>query len=97
MQKPDKTAILSKTAVLESVMTLKTVTSTEFRARAGQYLDEAAKAPVIITKHNRPARVLIDIEEYDRLQKQSERKARLAAIAREDHARFGPLYEKLAK
>ena len=78
-------------------MTLKTVTSTEFRARAGQYLDEAAKAPVIITKHNRPARVLIDIEEYERLRKRSEREARLAAIAREDHARFGPLYEKLAK
>lgn len=78
-------------------MALKTVTATEFRARAGQYLDEAAKAPVVITKHNRPARILLDIEEYERLQKHSTREARMSAIAREDHERFGPLYEKLAQ
>ena len=47
----------------------KLVTATEFRNRAGQYLDEAAKAPVIITKHNRPSRVLIDIEEYERMKR----------------------------
>lgn len=48
-------------------MAAKTITATEFRARAGVYLDQAAKAPVIITKHNRPSRVLIDIDEYERL------------------------------
>ena len=48
-------------------MTAKSVTSSEFRARAGVYLDDAARAPVIITKHNRPARVLLDVEEYERL------------------------------
>lgn len=53
----------------------KQVTSTEFRNRAGRYLDEAAKAPVIITKHNRPARVLIDIEEYERMRRYDTRRA----------------------
>jgi len=48
-------------------MTAKTVTASEFRAKAGVYLDDAARAPVIITKHNRPARVLLDVEEYERL------------------------------
>ena len=48
-------------------MTARTVTSTDFRAKAGVYLDDAARAPVIITKHNRPARVLLDVEEYERL------------------------------
>ena len=48
-------------------MPQKTVTSTEFQARAGSYIEHAAKAPVIITKHSRPTRVLIDFEEYERL------------------------------
>ena len=48
-------------------MQTKTVTSTEFRAKAGQYLDDAAKAPVIITKHSRPSRVLIDIDFFEHL------------------------------
>jgi len=50
-------------------MAVKSITSTEFRARAGQYLDEAAKSPVIITKHNRPSRVLLDIDEYRRMKR----------------------------
>lgn len=48
-------------------MQAKSITSSEFRARAGQYLDDAAKAPVFITRHSRPSRVLIDYEEYERL------------------------------
>lgn len=53
----------------------KSITSTEFRSRAGQYLDEAAKGPVIITKHSRPSRVLLDIDEYERLKHYDTRKA----------------------
>jgi prevent-host-death family protein len=75
----------------------KQVTATDFRQHAGRYLDEAAKAPVVITRHNRPARVLLDIDEYERLTAADARRAKLDAIAREDHARFGPLYEKLAR
>ncbi len=56
-------------------MEAKSVTSTEFRNRAGLYLDEAAKAPVTITKHGRPARVLIDFEEYERMKRYDTRKA----------------------
>jgi prevent-host-death family protein len=44
-----------------------TVASTEFQNRAGLYMDQAAKSPVFITKHNRPTRVLLDIDEYTRL------------------------------
>jgi prevent-host-death family protein len=44
-----------------------TVASTEFQTRAGLYMDRAAKAPVFITKHRRPVRVLLDIDEYERL------------------------------
>ena len=56
-------------------MTIRSVTSTEFRNRAGVYLDEAAKSPVLITKHNRPARVLIDFDEYERLKSYDTRQA----------------------
>lgn len=78
-------------------MDRKTVTATEFRNKAGRYLDEAAKAPVFITKHDRPARVLIDIDEYERLSAADARREKLRRIAEEDHAQFAPLYEKLAK
>ena len=43
------------------------VTSTEFQARCGAYLDQAAKGPVFITRHRRLLRVLLDVEEYERL------------------------------
>ena len=51
------------------------VSSTEFQTRAGLYIERSGKAPVIITKHNRPARVLIDIEEYERLKARDTRRA----------------------
>ena len=78
-------------------MDRKTVTSTEFRIKAGQYLDDAAKAPVFITKHHRVTRVLIDIDEYERLSKAAARRAKLEAAQERSHAQFGPLYEKLAR
>jgi prevent-host-death family protein len=56
-------------------MTNKTVTSTEFRARVGVYFDHAAKGAVFITKHDRPVRVLIDIDEYERLKRLDTRQA----------------------
>lgn len=43
------------------------VSSTEFQTRTGLYIDEAAKAPVFITRHRRPQRVLLDVAEYERL------------------------------
>lgn len=52
-----------------------TVPSTEFQTRTGQYLDESGKAPVFITRHSRPVRVLIDIEEYERLKACDTRRA----------------------
>jgi len=78
-------------------MERKTVTSTEFRNKAGQYLDEAAKAPVFITKHSRTTRVLIDIDEYERLSAAATRRAKFDAAQARSHAQFGPLYEKLAR
>jgi prevent-host-death family protein len=50
-------------------MTEVIVASTEFQNRAGTYMEQAAKAPVFITKHNRPVRVLLDIEEYRKLRR----------------------------
>ncbi len=49
-------------------ITNRSVTSTEFQTRAGLYLERAAVGPVIITKYDRPSRVVLDFEEYNRLQ-----------------------------
>jgi prevent-host-death family protein len=56
-------------------MTDITVASSEFQTRAGLYLDQAAKSPVFITKHKRPSRVLLDIDEYNRLKARDTRVA----------------------
>lgn len=55
-------------------MTGKTVTATGFKTHTGRYLDEAAKAPVFITKYGRTARVLLDIDEYERLHRYDTRR-----------------------
>ncbi|MET4131791.1 prevent-host-death family protein [Porphyrobacter sp. MBR-155] len=51
------------------------VSATEFQTRAGLYIEQSGKAPVFITKHKRPARVLIDIDEYERLKSRDTRRA----------------------
>lgn len=51
------------------------VTSTTFQNNAGRYLEQAAKTPVVITKYRRPARVLLDIDEYERLKALDTRRA----------------------
>ena len=65
----------------------RTITATEFKNHAGQYIDAAGKGPVVITKHDRPARVLLDIEEYRRLKRLDDRQVlRAEEISDEDLA-----------
>lgn len=86
----------------------RTVTSTEFQTRAGQYLDQAGSAPVIITKHRRPVRVLVAFEEFERLQElakdRSTREARrvedlgadiVEALEAADYSHIDPELNKL--
>lgn len=56
-------------------MQYKTITATEFQTRAGAYIERAGKEPVVITKHSRPARVLVDYDEYERLKSHDTRRA----------------------
>lgn len=44
-----------------------TVTATKFKNQVGQYLEEAHRAPVAITKHGRVSSVIVDIELYRKL------------------------------
>jgi|TARA_B100000315_G_C14082630_1_gene365572 prevent-host-death family protein len=56
-------------------MAQKKVTATEFQNRVGAYMEQSAKEPVFITKHRRPVRVLVDIDEYERLKRHDTRQA----------------------
>lgn len=56
-------------------MGTRNVSSTEFQTRAGQFLEESGKAPVFITRYHRPIRVLVDIDEYERLKAYDTRRA----------------------
>lgn len=65
----------------------RTITATEFKNRAGRYIDEAAKGPVVITRHDRPARVLMDVDEYRRLKRLDDRQVlRAEAVSEADLA-----------
>lgn len=82
---------------------LTTVASTEFQSRAGLYIERAAKAPVFITKHSRPVRVLIDIDEYERLKARDTRKSYYAHELPDEwvealqNAEYGPIDPELEK
>ncbi len=52
-----------------------TVAATEFQNRAGVYMERAGKTPVFITRYSRPIRVLLDIDEYERLKARDTREA----------------------
>ncbi len=80
------------------------VASTEFQTRAGLYIERAAKSPVFITKHSRPVRVLLDIEEYNRLKARDTRKAYYAhelpdewaeELAKADFSHIDPSLDRL--
>jgi prevent-host-death family protein len=45
------------------------ITSTEFQTKAAQYIDGSSKSPVFITRYGRPIKVLLNIDEYNRLKK----------------------------
>lgn len=62
----------------------KTVSSSEFQTRAGLYLDQAATGPMVITKYGRPSRVLVDFDEYSRLQALAKSRPTRRAIRVED-------------
>ncbi len=56
-------------------MSYKSISATDFKSKVGQYIDEAAKEPIYITRYNRPVRVLVDVEEYERLKRHDTREA----------------------
>jgi prevent-host-death family protein len=69
----------------------KNISSTEFQNQAGRYIDLSAKGPIFITKYKRPVRVLLDIEEYERLKKYDTRESLYP------HELSGELKEELEK
>ncbi len=82
------------------------VTATEFQTRAGLYIEQAGKAPVFITNHRRPTRVLIDIEEYERLKARDTRRTYkveelpaewVAALEAADYGEADPKLDALMK
>jgi prevent-host-death family protein len=48
-----------------------TVASAELQRRYGQYLDEALRQPIIITRNGRESVVMLSIEEYQRLKRKA--------------------------
>lgn len=82
-------------------MSAKRVTATEFKSKFGAYSAQVHKGPFVITSHDRPLFVAMDIEEYERLKAADTRKhyhpAELpeAAMAALEAGDLGPRDEHL--
>jgi prevent-host-death family protein len=71
-------------------MAITTISSREFNQDAGGAKKAAAKGPVIITHRGHAAHVLLTIEEYQRLTKETESIVDQIAMPRADKVRFNP-------
>ena len=59
-----------------------TVTSSEFQTRAGRYLERGST--VVVTRYNRPAKVVMDFDEFQRLTDLARHRPTRAAFRAED-------------
>ncbi len=62
------------------------ITSTQFIKTPGAFQDEAQRAPVWITKHNRDHTVLVSAVEYERLKRRDREVLRIENFSEEDIA-----------
>jgi hypothetical protein len=71
-------------------MAITTISSREFNQDAGGAKKAAAKGPVFITHRGQAAHVLLTIEEYQKLTKETESIVDQIAMPRADKVRFNP-------
>jgi PHD/YefM family antitoxin component YafN of YafNO toxin-antitoxin module len=62
------------------------ITSTQFIKTPGAYQDEAQRAPVVITKHDREHTVLLSAREYQRLKRRDRQVFRVGELSERDVA-----------
>jgi prevent-host-death family protein len=65
-----------------------TVTAAEFQRHFGRYQDEALTQPVAITRNGRERLVVISVEEYRRLRRQSREVLRVEDLSDEEVAQI---------
>lgn len=62
----------------------KTFTSADLGKRTGDITTAAMRGPVVITRHNKPAFVMMSIEDYDRRKREDPRKVFSAETVPDD-------------
>ena len=60
---------------------MSTIAITEARDSLGAVVDDARRAPVYLTRHNRPVAVVLDVSGYERLRELAQEPADAAAAA----------------
>lgn len=65
------------------------VSASEAKNRFGQIMEKAKKSPVVVASHGRPAVVILDHSEYERLQKLDEESLIARAEAAEESGYVG--------
>ncbi|MCB1448916.1 MAG: type II toxin-antitoxin system prevent-host-death family antitoxin [Nitratireductor sp.] len=72
-------------------------TATEAKNRFGELLELSSSEPVAISKSGRNIRVVLSVEEYDRLVKSGSKREMVRKYHEESMAEFEELYQELAK
>lgn len=76
------------------------ISATDAKNRFGELLEEVRKGPVHVQKHGRDVAVVVSPEEFERLNEAAKKSGVNPLIKRlheESHARWGKVYEALAK
>lgn len=76
---------------------MKIMQATEAKNRFGELLELSATEPVLIQKNGRDLRVVLTIEEYERLASASAVDAGVQTSLERSMKRWGRVYEALAK
>ncbi|MBK8456539.1 MAG: type II toxin-antitoxin system prevent-host-death family antitoxin [Phyllobacteriaceae bacterium] len=76
---------------------MKTMQATEAKNRFGELLEMSATEPVLIQKNGRDLRVLLNVEEYEKLVSASGVDQAVQTSLERSMKRWGRVYEALAK
>jgi antitoxin Phd len=71
---------------------MRTISAIATKARFGQLLDAAERAPVTVTRKGRPAAVVMSVEDYERLRGAAwQRLSETLSIGRQAAAELSPM------
>ncbi len=76
---------------------MKHFSATDAKNKFGELLEEAANEPVVITRNGRDYRVILSVEEYERISQENQVRPQVKEAHRRSMERRRKVYEALAR